>query len=320
MRTCKKKVLALLMALAMALSLLPTAALAAGSPLDNIDNVLDIRCDDFGSGILARNTLTLHVFYQEENGQIRFGKDFVYYVKNVTKTTLHVLAKPGYTIDRVIEQGWQNGSIEFDLGIDGLIGGSHPGVTIIVRAEDASATHTVTFDSGHGATEVSVPAGESLGENMPADPVYYNQKVNGWNTRADGKGFDITADTPITQDLTVYPQCSTTSLLSEYHIMGLERIQACTAAKLGVGAADVSVQQVQATDGKNTTTSLWGSNYYNSSADCWTALNSGSIVKPENLTGLVVTASVDGQTEQVTIPASEFASVTRYQYFAEIQL
>lgn len=52
----------------------------------------------------------------------------------------------------------------------------------------------------------------------------------------------------------------------------------------------------------------------------WTALNAAGIVKPENLTGLVVTASVNGQTKQATIPATEFTSVTRYQYFAEIQL
>lgn len=62
----------------------------------------------------------------------------------------------------------------------------------------------VTFDVDGTETTVELKKGEALGDNLPADPVKEGFTFKGWNTEKDGAGVQITADTVVEEDMTVY--------------------------------------------------------------------------------------------------------------------
>ncbi|WHH58662.1 S-layer homology domain-containing protein [Petroclostridium sp. X23] len=82
------------------------------------------------------------------------------------------------------------------------------GVNIVLT--EAPLNYTVTFDKNGGDTEASPTiktaiSGKSL-DALPAAPMRYGYRFNGWNTKADGSGITFTAETVLTADITVYAQ------------------------------------------------------------------------------------------------------------------
>ena len=62
----------------------------------------------------------------------------------------------------------------------------------------------VVIDVDGVKTEVKVIKGETIGSNLPADPTKNGYTFKGWNTKADGTGETVTADTVVSDDLEVY--------------------------------------------------------------------------------------------------------------------
>ena len=62
----------------------------------------------------------------------------------------------------------------------------------------------VVIDVDGVKSEVKVIKGEAIGSNLPADPTKKGYTFKGWNTKADGTGETVTADTVVSDDLEVY--------------------------------------------------------------------------------------------------------------------
>ena len=296
----------------------------------NVEDYLIISSDDFGKGTLTNKALEIYVVDQTGN-QIAYQK---YDIDDTQKIVVNVVPQNGYQIVNS-SPALSNGSVTIDYGADLGWGGEAVRTLTVTVTENTATEYDVTFiwnvkpplpNAGTDLSDtmydtVTVLAEDAcLGEQMPADPVYYSREFQGWNTSANGDGQVVTADTPITQDMTLYGQWGSLNLVTEYHIMGLTDLKRVIADQQGLDSMDFEVKHVQVTDGNATTTDLAGSNYYNREEDCWTALNANDIVWAEKVSGLVATIVLDGQEQEVMIPASQFASITRYGHVAEIVL
>ena len=62
----------------------------------------------------------------------------------------------------------------------------------------------VVFDVDGQKSEVKVVKGEAIGSNLPADPEKDGYTFKGWNTKADGTGETVTAETVVTDEMEVY--------------------------------------------------------------------------------------------------------------------
>ena len=62
----------------------------------------------------------------------------------------------------------------------------------------------VVFDVDGVKSEVKVVKGEAMGSNLPADPMKDGYTFKGWNTKADGTGETVTAETVVTDEMEVY--------------------------------------------------------------------------------------------------------------------
>ena len=79
-------------------------------------------------------------------------------------------------------------------------GGKETVVDITVQPEQV----TVTFLVDGKETPVKVVKGQAIGTNMPQDPVKSGYTFKGWNTKKDGSGEAVTADTVVKEDMSVY--------------------------------------------------------------------------------------------------------------------
>ena len=61
----------------------------------------------------------------------------------------------------------------------------------------------VVFDVDGQKSEVKVVKGEAIGSNLPADPEKDGYTFKGWNTKADGTGETVTAETVETDEMEV---------------------------------------------------------------------------------------------------------------------
>lgn len=65
--------------------------------------------------------------------------------------------------------------------------------------------YVVTVNVDGQETTIEIPSGNTgLGSLMPAEPEKKGYTFKEWNTQADGKGTTVTADTPITVNMTIY--------------------------------------------------------------------------------------------------------------------
>ena len=79
-------------------------------------------------------------------------------------------------------------------------GGKETVVDITVQPEQV----TVNFLVDGKETPVKVVKGQTIGTNMPQDPVKSGYTFKGWNTKKDGSGEAVTADTVVKEDMSVY--------------------------------------------------------------------------------------------------------------------
>lgn len=63
---------------------------------------------------------------------------------------------------------------------------------------------TVSFDVDGTTTDVKVIKGEALGDKLPKEPSKEGFTFKSWNTKADGTGKTVTAETKADADMTVY--------------------------------------------------------------------------------------------------------------------
>ena len=165
---------------------------------------------------------------------------------------------------------------------------------------------------------VEVAAGESIGDQMPVDPVYYSLFFKGWNTQADGKGHSIDADSTITGDLKVYGQWTVGGspiFVTEYHVMELDtKVDAYIRAALALDADDAySITEMRVADDTICTDSddHWAEN---NGQTYWYILNAGSIwvwedsglVWPELLDHVEIDVKVEGAKKRVNISREDF--------------
>ena len=210
------------------------------------------------------------------------------------------------------------------------LGGQEERELIVTVEEDTTAKYDVTFIwntdefGGIGATngnevyaEVQVPAGETIGDLMPVDPVYYNLYFRGWNTSENGEGITVDADTVIRSDLTVYGQWEMglpATVVTEYHVMELDtKVDAYIRAALDLNEGDsYEIREMRVADEDRFTDSddHWAE--YDGQA-YWYILNAGGLVWegsglvwPELMTRVVISVEVNGSTKEVEIPRNDF--------------
>lgn len=89
---------------------------------------------------------------------------------------------------------------EADKKVTVTYGGKETVIDITVQPEQV----TVTFIVDGKETPVKVVKGQSIGALMPKDPSKEGYTFKGWNTKKDGSGEVVTADTVVKEDLSVY--------------------------------------------------------------------------------------------------------------------
>ena len=78
--------------------------------------------------------------------------------------------------------------------------GTWHGISIGQKVKEAS----VTFDVDGTQTVVKVPVGEAIGDRLPEEPKKDGFFFKGWYKAQDGSGEEVTANTIIEEDMTVY--------------------------------------------------------------------------------------------------------------------
>ena len=77
-------------------------------------------------------------------------------------------------------------------------------MTVYAVFKENAAQFKVTFDVDGTTQEVVVEEGNAIGDKLPADPTKDGYTFVGWNTKADGTGDEVTKDTVVNADMTVY--------------------------------------------------------------------------------------------------------------------
>ena len=67
-----------------------------------------------------------------------------------------------------------------------------------------STDATVTFDVNGTLTTEKIPVGEMIGDKLPENPEKNGFVFTGWNTAKDGSGQEVTDQTVVEGDMTVF--------------------------------------------------------------------------------------------------------------------
>lgn len=96
-------------------------------------------------------------------------------------------------------------------GLDSAAPADKPNLMTYSFRVSAPKKYSVTFiQDGKELSKVNVEDSKTIatgvdeGQAMPANPTKDGYSFEGWNTVADGSGTSFTADTPVTEDITVY--------------------------------------------------------------------------------------------------------------------
>ncbi len=249
---------------------------------------------------------------------------------NVFDYYIDLMVKPqsGYKIVSTYPEMDENNRVRIVYDkLTNYLGGQEERELIVTVEENIDTEYDVTFIwntdefGGIGAKngnevyhEVQVPAGETIGDLMPVDPVYYNLYFRGWNTGENGEGIAVNADTAIRSDLTVYGQWDQVTVVTEYHVMELDtKVDAYIRAALDLNEGDsYKIREMQVADNNRFTDSddHWAEN---SGQAYWYILNAGGLVWegsglvwPELMTRVEISVEVNGNTKEVEIPREDF--------------
>ena len=240
---------------------------------------------------------------------------------NVFDFYIDLMVKPqsGYKIVSTYPEMDENNRVRIVYDkLTNYLGGQEERELIVTVEENIDTEYDVTFIwntdefGGIGAKngnevyhEVQVPAGETIGDLMPVDPVYYNLYFRGWNTGENGEGIAVNADTAIRSDLTVYGQWDQVTIVTEYHVMELDtKVDAYIRAALDLNEGDsYKIREMQVADNNRFTDSddRWAEN---SGQAYWYILNAGGLVWegsglvwPELMTRVEISVEVNGNTK-----------------------
>lgn len=170
---------------------------------------------------------------------------------------------------------------------------------------------------------VSVEKGQALGENMPADPDVGAYRFLYWEQgTSDGTGPVFTKDTPVTSDIDVYARKVTVGGGSAYHVINTENVFNAYIAEEENLTGPVVIDKISVIgqDGTLTNpdyfTNSWkeyeGTPYYyvynvDAFLPDWPAFDSyrNTSVPAEEMTGIKIYYSCDGVTYDIVIPVEK---------------
>lgn len=247
----KKRLLAMLLALMLVVSLLPTGALADETPeYYRIRNPWALRTaaiekagydsDDLAPGIVPRISTRLFTSdgrYSDANSTLLAGQ---YYENTSVDATDRGVIMPD-EIDRIrVTVSFSDGdyhrhteSVIFDRSefnweydMDSVAGGHDIVWLTLNNTSPSTDGHKVEFyfqPIGKADWElydiVYVDDGERIGSDMPADPNYGSQDFVSWQTNKDGGGDTLTSETVINKDWVVYGTKTSAGGATAYHVM-----------------------------------------------------------------------------------------------------
>ena len=358
----RKRVLALLLAVAMVAGMVTVVTPAASAAEDDYSQLRLMNGYDWTIAAIEKaglstdeatpsNTIITSIRVFSSAGQYTnggasdfsdaLGTGYAYTHALIDGTSEKI---PADQIDRIVIRVTYNGQSfdavfkrsEFDISWNtGLIDNVELTLNNNVETPE-TGEHTVTFLLEYGANwyiydVVYVPNGETLGDQMPAQPDYGDEHFVNWETES---GVSLYPTTPITQDWTVRAIRVTSGGANEYHIMqngASERYQALqdrvadnyndiNSGNANAGDIDISKIAVNGVlDGESVSTNIdyfnngWrdyeGIRYYyiyniGSVAGDETQINTD--IPPETITGITVEFSVNNTgSYTVTIPKDE---------------
>lgn len=91
---------------------------------------------------------------------------------------------------------------ESDKQVNVTYAGKSAVVDITVRAESSQITITFVIDGKE--TKVDIGVGQSVGNKLPKAPAKDGYKFIGWNTKENGTGVEVTAETKFEESMKVY--------------------------------------------------------------------------------------------------------------------
>lgn len=135
--------------------------------------------------------------YQEGETFDPAGLELKLYYNDKTKETV---AYKGHENEFKFNPALDQELKETDKKVTVIYGGKEAVIDITVQPKQV----TVTFVVDGQKNPVKVVKGQSIGSKMPKDPSKEGYTFKEWNTKKDGSGEIVTADTVVKEDLSVY--------------------------------------------------------------------------------------------------------------------
>ena len=251
----KKRLLAMLLALMLVVSLLPVGVLAADGDTVNRIRLMDknawglaaIEKAGYSNEDVLWSNITSIRFFASDGSYTNWGvaRDEApdcYSHEGYLATDAGTKIVPS-SVDRIVVElqfaykGWEAGKIisatavfhdeEFTLDYsEGSAGVREYAEFTLKSGQSYDKDHSVTFyfqPIGKADWElydiVYVDDGERIGSDMPADPNYGSQNFVSWQTNTDGSGDALTSETVINKDWVVYGTKTSAGGATAYHVM-----------------------------------------------------------------------------------------------------